>query len=461
MRMRETREGALGGTREGARARAPRRTAFAASAAAVLTAPALVAVPAAPAAAAPGAPEPDCRTSQAIQQTMRGGGVWRMCWHTSGTAGLVLEDVSFQPKGEPKPVSVLKSAKLAQIHVAYDDAAAEYEDVTEMSLGDFPEPLRGKDCPGGTLKKIPRVNDEAEGPERKLVNGLCVTTAERGFAFHGNSGDVGEKADRKDAEQGQDLVVYTVNSAGYYHYVNQWNFSDDGTITPKAGATGNLSPDDFDASDGKGWPLGEGGAKNRAVSHHHNIFWRLNFAPDGAPGRVEQYDTAHTGKKHGIPTYKTSRTPVTRETGGDTSPTAARWWRVVSRKGKNADGHARSWELVHHNPRKYAGRAFTKHDVYFTEYKKNEQYASGNDAFGRGRPAHLGKFVNGERLRHPVAWVNVGFHHIARDEDQTPMPVHWQGFSIAPRDVTAMSPLTPDRLLKPRYDGKPRFPGEG
>jgi primary-amine oxidase len=43
-------------------------------------------------------------------------------------------------------------------------------------------------------------------------------------------------------------------------------------------------------------------------------------------------------------------------------------------------------------------------------------------------------------------WVNVGFHHIPRDEDQTPMPVHWQGFQLAPRDVTAMSPLTPDEL---------------
>ena len=26
------------------------------------------------------------------------------------------------------------------------------------------------------------------------------------------------------------------------------------------------------------------------------------------------------------------------------------------------------------------------------------------------------------------------------------MPVHWQGFSIAPRDVTAMNPLTPAEL---------------
>lgn len=54
--------------------------------------------------------------------------------------------------------------------------------------------------------------------------------------------------------------------------------------------------------------------------------------------------------------------------------------------------------------------------------------------------------MNGQTLTHPVVWMNIGFHHIARDEDQQPMPVHWQGFSIAPRDVTAMNPLTPAEL---------------
>lgn len=32
----------------------------------------------------------------------------------------------------------------------------------------------------------------------------------------------------------------------------------------------------------------------------------------------------------------------------------------------------------------------------------------------------------------PVVWVNIGFHHVARDEDQQPMPVHRQGFRLAP-----------------------------
>ena len=41
-------------------------------------------------------------------------------------------------------------------------------------------------------------------------------------------------------------------------------------------------------------------------------------------------------------------------------------------------------------------------------------------------------------------WVRVGFHHVPRDEDQSPMPLHWQGFDLVPRDFTETNPLTPD-----------------
>jgi primary-amine oxidase len=124
-----------------------------------------------------------------------------------------------------------------------------------------------------------------------------------------------------------------------------------------------------------------------------------------------------------------------------------RWWRVVSDTGKNKDNHARSYEIVPGATTKYLGRPFTQHDLYFTEYKKCEQFASDNLLnCGAGAGKSVDKYVNGQTLTHPIVWVNVGFHHIARDEDQQPMPVHWQGFSLAPRDVTAMNPLTPPEL---------------
>nr|WP_240929638.1 copper amine oxidase [Streptomyces coryli] len=407
-------------------------------------------VTAAQSTAAPAAPAagPDCSAASKIEKKLAGGTTWRMCWHNNEYAGLVLEDVSYQPKGEPRPIKVLASGRLGQVHVPYDNGANEYNDVTEEAMGSFPEKLKPKDCPGGTIRSIPV-------PEGRPVPGLCVTTQARGFAYHGNSGDVMEPRARTDSAQGTDLAVYAIYSAGYYQYVVQWNFSDDGTITPKAGATGNLSPSDFDASDKTGSPLGKG-SRDRATSHQHNVFWRLRFQPDGSDKqRIEQYGTQRGGRDPDTGTERlhTTRRTVATETAGNSG--SYRWWRVVSGTAKNADGHPRSWELVHHNPARYTGRPYTAKDVYFTQHNKCEDYPNDNRRFTRRCAGDVSKFVTGQRLTRPVLWVNVGFHHIPRDEDQTPMPAHWQGFQIAPRDVTAMSPLTPDRLRAPQYNGEP------
>lgn len=120
---------------------------------------------------------------------------------------------------------------------------------------------------------------------------------------------------------------------------------------------------------------------------------------------------------------------------------------MVSTAGKNADRHPRSWELVQQHSDRYDAHASTSKDLYVTQYRACERLASGNgDPACRGRGTSVDKWANGEALTHPVMWVKVGFHHIPRDEDQTPTPIHWQGFRLAPRDVTAMSPLTPDEL---------------
>ncbi|KUO12743.1 copper amine oxidase [Streptomyces sp. DSM 15324] len=392
----------------------------------------------------------DCSAAYRIEQKLSTGTTWRMCWRYEAKSGLVLEKVSYQPPGEPKPIRVLNSAKIAQIHVPYDDGKNEYNDVTDYNFGAGLVNLKPAECPGGTIKTI-KVPETA--PADSNVKGMCTTTRSRGHAYR-------MQADNNKVyqAQGKDLLIYTVNKVGWYEYMTEWRFSDDGTVNMNVGATGSLSPFDYDAGDGRGWPIGNG-SQAKATSHSHNVFWRLDFGLDGSSaGRVEQYDSKVSAPASGQqgPTNKTTRTAVTKELAGDAKN--MRWWRVVSATGKNKDGHARSYELVPGATTKYSGRSFTQHDVYFTEYNKCEMYASNNPLnCGTGHPKSVDGWVNGQTLKHPVVWVNVGFHHIARDEDQQPMPVHWQGFSIAPRDVTAMNPLTPSALKD--QNGIPRNGG--
>ncbi|MFF1508087.1 copper amine oxidase [Streptomyces sp. NPDC058326] len=401
------------------------------------------AAPATPRPAAPAPPAPaDCSAAYRITQKLEGGATWRMCWRYDTDAGLTLDKVTYQPPGAAAPVKVLNSARLAQIHVPYDDGAAEYDDLTGAGFGWGLQNLNPAECPGGTLTTV-------KVPEVGQVKGLCTTTRARGHAYRMAS-DTGTKVWQT---QSKDLLVYTVNKVGWYEYISEWRFSADGTIGANVGATGSLSPVDYNATDGRGWPIGKG-ARAYATSHAHNVFWKLDFGLDGSTkDRIEQFDstvTAPTGD--GSPTVKTKRTVVTKELAGDAKN--MRWWRVVSGTGKNADGHARSYEIVPGHTDTHAGRGFTKHDVYFTQARACEQFASnniGNCAPNAGNS--VDKWVNGETLTKPSVWVNIGFHHIARDEDQQPMPVHWQGFQLAPRDVTAMNPLTPADLAS--QNGQP------
>ncbi|MFG3349414.1 copper amine oxidase [Streptomyces sp. NPDC048018] len=401
------------------------------------------ATPVSAAPAAPAAPAPaDCSAAYRIEQKLDGGTVWRMCWRYSTDSGLVLDKVTYQPPGEPAPIRVLNSAKLAQIHVPYDDGNAEYDDLTGAGFGWGLQNLKPGECPGGTITSV-------KVPDVGQVKGLCTTTRARGHAYR-MANDEGTKVWQA---QGKDLLVYSVNKVGWYEYITEWRFSSDGAIAANVGATGSLSPGDYNATDGRGWPIGKG-ARDYATSHAHNVFWKLDFGLDGSDkGRVEQYDSTVTPPaRDGSPTVTTKRTPVTKELAGDARN--MRWWRVVSATGKNKDGHARSYEIVPGHTNTYAGRGFTRHDVYFTQARACEQFASNNILdCGRNAPDSVDKWVNGETLTNPAVWVNIGFHHVARDEDQQPMPVHWQGFQLAPRDVTAMNPLTPADLAG--QNGKP------
>ncbi|MGC0206855.1 copper amine oxidase [Streptomyces levis] len=391
-----------------------------------------------------------CGAAHRIEQKLSTGTTWRMCWRYDGKAGLVLEDVSYQPKGERRPIKVLHSARLGQIHVPYDDGSVEYDDLTGFDFAQGLMNLAPGECPGGTIKTV-KVPDSVN--ETPTIKGLCTTTRSRGHAYRMQ----GHTPGTVHQAQGRDLLVHTVNQVGWYEYLTEWRFQDDGAITMNLGATGSLSWDDYDAGDGRGWPVGKG-ASARATSHSHNAFWRLDFALDGSTrNRVEQYDstvTAPTGGQQ-APATRTTRTKITKELAGDIRN--YRWWRVVSATGKNKDGHARSYEIVPGPTTRYPGRGFTKHDLYVTQYNPCERFASHNPGpCGPGAGTSVDRWVNGQTLSHPVVWMNIGFHHVARDEDQQPMPVHWQGFSLAPRDATAMNPLTPDGLAWQNGHWRPR-----
>ncbi|MFI6597904.1 copper amine oxidase [Nonomuraea sp. NPDC050536] len=352
-----------------------------------------------------------CGSPYRIDETLPDGARWRMCWEMRNVEGLTLNRVSYTPKGGAE-VSVLRSAALAQIHVPYDSGEPRYHDIG--SLGQMAIPLTGADCPGGERRT-------------QLV---CVTTRERGLGYLKDG--YGDPAERR-SRQARELVVLSAYQVGWYTYIAEWVFGDDGSITPRVGATGSLAG--TVTSPGHGWPIGVG-RKHFEESHSHNIFWRMDFDIQGsAHDVVEQYDFAGngTGKRTMI------RTPLTREAGAVNRP--MRWWRVVDPRVLNSDHHPVSWQIDNSDSADYRGpadEAFTHADLYVTQYHACERLATMNAA--PHCRTSVDRYAGHERVTDPVVWVNVGFHHVARDEDADPMPTHWQGFRVTPRDVSPRNP---------------------
>lgn len=354
-------------------------------------------------------PSAPCNAPYRVDKTLPNGARWQLCWEMRNVEGLTLTRIVYTPRGH-RPITVLRSTSLAQIHVPYDRGRPRYHDIG--SLGYAAIPLRAADCPLGERRE----------------QFVCVTTRARGHAY------LKAVPDRLNmTAQGRDLVVFAAFQVGWYTYLAEWAFSDDGAITPRVGATGSLAG--FTTTPEHGWPIGVG-ATGFEANHTHNIFWRLDFDVSGrADDVVEQYDFSGSGTA----TRRIQRTVFAKEAKAVSRP--MRWWRVVDRKVRNADGHRVSWEINNSDTAQYRGpadEAFTRADLYVTDYRSCERLATVNPSPGCARS--VDRYTNGERLTDPVLWVNVGYHHVPRDEDADPMPSHWQGFRITPRDVTAKNP---------------------
>ena len=391
-------------------------------------------------AAAPAA-ELDCGEGQEISRSLSSGATWSMCWSIDPDMGLVVSDIHLTPPGE-EPISIIDSLSLSQLEVPYDDGGRNTHDITESGFGGTKMKTLGEDiCTGSILDAdIPNIGDGTYG-ESETRGVLCSSEVDGGVAYH-SSDAVAPAATRK-----TDLQLFTVSRVGWYEYITEYTFGADGSIDVQLGATGDLSPVDY-SDEEHGWDVGE---DEHATSHSHNAVWRVNWALGGDGGmQVQQFDAERTGE------MGDESAELTGQLTSLTHPTTAkwqdrRWWRVLNPEVLNEDGHPISYQIEMEKTDSFvfadvladAGTDAHAHahemgyDVAFTNFDECERFAVKNTGdCGDG----VEDFVDDgaeETLDDVVSWVAVGYHHVPRDEDQSPMEMHWQGFALQPRDLTA------------------------
>jgi primary-amine oxidase len=387
--------------------------------------------------------------SAEVTKTLASGSAWRMCARIDSVKGLVLEQVQFRPATGDREykgwLPVIDSLYLAQLVVPYDSGAAAFNDVTGYGFGDAQLlPQTERTCPGQTM---PVEQSFLWGPRlvERTIPGICLDEVGTGLGWDSKE-DGGDDAAQY-TQQGHALEVSSMTKISWYEYQQKVTLTDQGTITVGLGATGDLAPlDTFYPDDpSTGWPIGPEGDESsaaHATSHWHNAVYRVDFGIGSGPQQVEQWDYAQPDPAQPARVEGTGTIETDAFAAEDPDPQT--WWRVLNPSSLNPDGHPRSYEISNDSIQSPYD-PLTRPKVSFTNNHPCQEYASDN--LNAGCPGlSVPEYVAAETapLTDPVAWVSVGFHHVDRDEDQSPMPTHWQQFSLIPRDLLAQQATTPD-----------------
>lgn len=395
--------------------------------------------------------------SKALGQQMSSGGHWSLCFSVEPKLGMVLENIAFAPPGA-EPIELISSMSLAQLEVPYDDGARMTSDITSAGFGGTKMQSLGEvECTGNLLShEIPAIGDGSLFGSIEQRPVLCSDLVDAGLSYR--SAELGQLlAKRKD-----DWQLSTISKVGWYEYINQITFGADGSIRPSLGATGDLSPAEYsDHYHGSAVGPRETG---HASSHSHNAVWKIDWQLGGETGQqISQYDTRPTGTegKHS-PIVEGSFAPI--DSPATANAKSSRWWKVSAAQMLNADQHPMSYEINlgktdsftfvddqrHHGE---DGESAIGYDVAFTNKDQCHVFATYNrGGCGRGVLDYVQQQA-GEPLDDVISWVAVGYHHVPRDEDQSPMEVHWQGFELLPRDLTAQRVDPPES--RESLNGKP------
>lgn len=365
---------------------------------------------------------PNCSGDALISETFANGARWEMCWESRIRENLVLSDAYYTPpNGTAK--KILSSARLSQLHVAYDDSDVTYNDVTQYGLGGgYLVELSATDCPSGDL--------------------LTVQTRPAICKWRSKGNDNYRTASR--SVSAESLTLFSVSQVGAYAYIVTWKFFSDGAIEPEIGATGALQR----SSDNLELPFGrvlQGDDDTLWLSHTHNYYWRLDFdlGESATDDVVTESRTQLTDNGQRQTTVERFITEQSRVISTD-YPVSWEIWDKLKSEQPGADDTGYRIEPIRYGHRLVRAdtEPYTAFDFFVTVANECERFASQNARFNPDCLNEVAQFANGESTVDAdiALWHRVSFHHVPRSEDQRHMHTHWDSFTIEPINLHASTP---------------------
>ena len=365
---------------------------------------------------------PDCSGDALISETFANGARWEMCWESRIRENLVLNDIYYTPPNG-NTTKILSSARLSQLHVAYDDSDVTYNDVTQYGLGGgYLVELDSTDCPFGDL--------------------LIVQTRPAICKWRSKGNDNYRTPSR--SVSAESLTLFSVSQVGAYAYIVTWKFYSDGAIEPEVGATGALQR----STDKTELPFGRvlsGTDDTLWLSHTHNYYWRLDFdlgerATDDAVTESSIQLTNSGQRQTQVERFSTEQSRMV----NPDYPISWEIWDKLAADTPGVDDRGYRIEPIHYGHRlvRREIEPYTEFDFFVTVANDCERFASQNARFNPDCLNQVAQYANGESLVDAdiVLWHRVSFHHIPRNEDQRHMHTHWDSFTMQPINMHESTP---------------------
>jgi Cu2+-containing amine oxidase len=350
---------------------------------------------------------------------------WKVTWHIDRhtnearkmNSWFAIKEAWFRTGARKPWLKVLGDCRISELFTPY---AAGQPRFLDMKSYEFP-----------IIKLTPR----HAGANGRLIGGdrVVAELRDRGPAYN----TIPKKGGTSQTRRGQELLLWAVLWAGNYHYLIQYGFQDDGSVTFRCGFTGANFP----------------ASKN--VPHMHNACWRLHVDL-GGEGKNNVYvvrhleDQARKGKSE----HKEELFRDGHEGWLDWEP--KEFTRLRIKRAPNADeGESRviAYDLVpfrHGTSRHYGpNEAYTQHDFWVTPVEPKEEYYY-----------NLPKYVTANdpprsiKDTRQTLWYTSSMHHEPRLEDGYTQPhpkngwggvaqTMWVGFDLRPRGVFSKTPMYP------------------
>ena len=380
---------------------------------------------------------------------------WRFRVGFTPKEGLVLHTLSFADGEEERPV--LYRASLSELVVPYGDTAGDHYmnhsfDLGEGMFGAAVNSLTlGCDCVGEIYYFDVDMAD-SQGNVKHLQNAVCMHEEDYGVMWKHTNADTRKTEVRRSRR----LVVSSFFTIGNYDYGLFWYLYLDGTIQFEAKLTGMLYTRAIE--EGAETTYGALVAPNlNGMVHEHYFNMRLDMSVDGDANTVVEVEAQRVatgpdnphGNAHGP---KETIIETEDQSGRNTAPQNARFWKVINRSKKNKLGWHPGYKLMpgpnvapmHQPDSPFMRRAgFVAHDLWVTAYDPTQIHAPGDYVSQNEGGPGIPEWVLANRPlvdTDVVLWHTIGVVHMPRPEDFPIMPVEYTGFMLKPMGFFERNP---------------------